>query len=360
MVDVNTTVFNKQLEELESLADATGLYDDQQEDDEEEVQAEPSMEWRRALIEESYSRVKRAKSRPVDPNRTYEIGTLLFEPAEGKFGRVKRSVPGYLCIAFLRGGEREYGRRPDVEAYLRDHHRGKTAAELAVQLGLTESEVQGHLNRLGLVRHDAIPQMDGAEPHAEDKKDKPAAPRASRKPKDLIPGMTEDDPGDDARKARRSAAAAPAEDLPPLPPSKGKADSKAASASTKAPASGKTAAPAPAASKTAAPPAKGQTKAPPAAAAATTKAPPAKGKSTAPPPAPAAKGKTTPPVAAAADNRSKLPGKPGAAMTAEEANAYIKKHFQSMSNKVLADKTGLSEHTIRRKLGEWKLRRDKE
>lgn len=333
MVDVNTTVFNKQLEELESLADATGLYEDQQDDDEEEVAAEPSMEWRRALIEESYTRVKRAKSRPVDPNRTYEIGTLLFEPAEGKFGRVKRSVPGYLCIAFIRGGEREYGRRPDVESYLRDHHRGKTAAELAVQLGLTESEVQGHLNRLGLVRHDAIPQLDGstdvAASERADRADKARATRAARK--DLIPGVSEEDTRTDDRKLRTKAP----EELPPLPASKGKPEHKTPALGSKLPA--------PSATKSVAP--KAATKPPPVA---------AKGK-TAPPP-PATKAKSTPPPV---EKGRPAGAKPGV-MAAEDANAYIRKHFQAMSNKILAEKTGLSEHTIRRKLGEWKLRRERD
>lgn len=40
-----------------------------------------------------------------------------------------------------------------------------------------------------------------------------------------------------------------------------------------------------------------------------------------------------------------------------DPNGYIKQHFRLMSNKELASVTGLSEHTIRRKLGEWGLKR---
>ena len=40
-----------------------------------------------------------------------------------------------------------------------------------------------------------------------------------------------------------------------------------------------------------------------------------------------------------------------------DPNSYIKQHFRLMSNKELAGVTGLSEHTIRRKLGEWGLKR---
>ncbi|MBI5496630.1 MAG: hypothetical protein HY904_16540 [Deltaproteobacteria bacterium] len=345
MVDVNTTVFNKQLEELESLADSTGLYDEAQDDDEEEVQAEPSMEWRRATLEESYSRVKRAKGRPVDPNKVYEIGTLLFEPAEGKFGRVKRSVPGYLCIQFVRGGEREYGRRPDVEAYLRENHRGKTAAELATQLGLTETEVQGHLNRLGLVRHDAIPGLENPAGVDEDRKDKSKG-KAAAKPKDAIPTL----PDESAKKGNKSRVPSPADDGTrpldgPLPP-RGK-DLKSV-----LPQKGKTLPPSKAPSK--APP--GKTQVPHKATGKST--PPPKGK-TQPPPPP--RGKSVLPQKAP----TILPGKASAksttprkgAMSVEDANTFIQKHYATMSNKDMEKATGLSHNTIRRKLAEWGLKR---
>jgi DNA-binding CsgD family transcriptional regulator len=338
VVDVNTTVFNKQLEELESLADSTGLYDDQQDDDEEEVQAEPSMEWRRAALEEGYSRVKRAKGRPVDPNKVYEIGTLLFEPAEGKFGRVKRSVPGYLCIHFLRGGEREYGRRPDVEQYLRENHRGKSAAELATQLGLTETEVQGHLNRLGLVRVDSIPGMENPN---EDHKDKSHKKPTTKAGKDVIPGMEEDFGGRKSSTPKsaggKSKLPAPADALGSLPP-RGK-DIKS---SIPQKAGGKTQVPA------------GKSAVPQKAASGKTLVPAAKGK-TVPPPS-----KTQVPHKAAGKSALPAPAKGKGPMAPDEANTYIKKHFQQQSNKDLADKTGLSEHTIRRKLGEWGLRRAKD
>lgn len=40
-----------------------------------------------------------------------------------------------------------------------------------------------------------------------------------------------------------------------------------------------------------------------------------------------------------------------------DPNGYIQQNFLLMSNKELATATGLSEHTIRRKLGEWNLKR---
>ncbi|MEM7402715.1 MAG: hypothetical protein AAF310_01670 [Myxococcota bacterium] len=41
----------------------------------------------------------------------------------------------------------------------------------------------------------------------------------------------------------------------------------------------------------------------------------------------------------------------------QQRDAYIRAHYLKMGNKELARHTGLSEHTIRRKLGEWSLRR---
>lgn len=53
-----------------------------------------------------------------------------------------------------------------------------------------------------------------------------------------------------------------------------------------------------------------------------------------------------------AGKKSKDPG-------IDDVNAYIKENFTSMSNREMARHVGLSEHTIRRKLGEWGLKRAK-
>ncbi len=44
----------------------------------------------------------------------------------------------------------------------------------------------------------------------------------------------------------------------------------------------------------------------------------------------------------------------------DDPNGYIKANYGTMSNRELARVTGLSEHTIRRKLGEWSLKRKKD
>ena len=62
---------------------------------------------------------------------------------------------------------------------------------------------------------------------------------------------------------------------------------------------------------------------------------------------------TSPPAAAKAGNGKGV-------NPIDDPNGYIKAHFSEMSNRELARLTGLSEHTIRRKLGEWGLKRKRE
>lgn len=53
--------------------------------------------------------------------------------------------------------------------------------------------------------------------------------------------------------------------------------------------------------------------------------------------------------------------KPAAVKAADvgDVNAFIRANYKTLSNRELARRIGLSEHTIRRKLGEWGLKRDK-
>ena len=115
-------IFNsKQLEELENIHDSTGAFEE--EGDEEggfDEVGEAAMDWRRGLIEEAAENIKRAKGRPVESQLTYPIGSMLFEREARRFARVQRSVPGYLKIVYLSGGDREFGTL-DVVGYLRDY-----------------------------------------------------------------------------------------------------------------------------------------------------------------------------------------------------------------------------------------------
>jgi hypothetical protein len=256
------TFNSKQLEELENIHDSTGAFEEDSEDKDEDV-GDGAMEWRRNLLEEAAEAVKRAKTRPVDAEMTYEIGSLLFDRESGRFGRVNRSVPGYLRILYLTGGDREYGLL-DVEKFLGEFAANKKLSELALQLGMSESDVDGHLDNLGL---SALEEED-----AEETPDAKADGAADKAPK--------------AAKAKGEKKAA----------GKKKAAKKEAKAAK------------PKRAKKAPPPIK-------------------KG------------GKKANPI--------------------DDPNTFIQQNFQEMSNRELARHTGLSEHTIRRKLGEWGLKRAK-
>jgi hypothetical protein len=64
---------------------------------------------------------------------------------------------------------------------------------------------------------------------------------------------------------------------------------------------------------------------------------------------------------AKAKDAAPVVSKPTAAKTADvgDVNTFIRNNYKTLSNRELARRIGLSEHTIRRKLGEWGLKRDK-
>lgn len=266
------------------------------------------MDWRRGLIEEAAENIKRAKSRSLEAHLQYPVGSMLFDRDVRRFARVQRSVPGYLKIVYLSGEDREMGTL-DVIGYLRDYGADKRLSELSEQLGLPDTDVALELDRLGITPQ---PEPVEEQPPAEAAPEAAAAsvpafvkPRAAR--------AVVADEEDDAEEGGQEAAV-PAVAAAPLP--KGAKGAKA---------------PPPKAAPTAA----ARAPAPKAAAAAAraAKAAPAKG-------AAPAGGKGANPI--------------------DDPNGYIKAHFNEMSNRELARLTGLSEHTIRRKLGEWGLKRKKD
>ncbi len=118
-------IFNsKQLDELEQKHDGSGGLEDSEQDKGEEG-ADAAMEWRVQLIEEGAENVKRAKARPVDESFQYDIDALLFDRESRRFGRVQVSVPGYLRIGYLTGGELPQGCRRDQAS---ERHRATARA----------------------------------------------------------------------------------------------------------------------------------------------------------------------------------------------------------------------------------------
>jgi hypothetical protein len=343
-------VFNsKQLEELENIHDSTGAFEE--EGDEEgftEEGGEAAMDWRRALIEEASENIKRSRARPVEPHLTYPINSMLFDREARRFARVQRSVPGYLKIVYLSGGDREYGSL-DVTMYLREHGASRRLSELSEQLGMNEIDVANELERLGIVPLDeeevvedeAVVVVEGptvfakakraafAEPDAEDDVDdvddeleeEEEEEEAEEDAGEDVDDEIDDDDDDDVPVLARGKAP-----VKPVPTSRPTAKMPAKPVPTRPvarpipkPTAVASKSPAKPVSKAAAPPVKGAVK-----------------------PVP---GKTAP---------------GGKADPIGDPNAYIKANFGELSNRELAKVTGLSEHTIRRKLGEWGLKRKKE
>jgi hypothetical protein len=186
-----TSLFTRHLEELEELQSGASSFEETPTYQEDEVTGEPSMEWRRQLLEEAQTRVKQAKARMLDPSKVYEKGTLLFDPKVGKFGRVKQSVHGYLLVEFVRGGERDYGKGTgrgamtpvrlvpakakkggakakapkkkgeaparraggeEVNSYIKQNFKSMSNRELARRTGLSEHTIRRKLGEWGLKR----------------------------------------------------------------------------------------------------------------------------------------------------------------------------------------------------------------
>ncbi len=144
-------IFNsKQLEELENIHDSTGAFEEEADDEGgfDDV-GEAAMDWRRGIIEEAAESVKRAKTRPVESSIQYPVHSLLFDREARRFGRVQKSVPGYLKIVYLSGGDREYGTL-DVNAYLREYGAQKRVSEMSEQLGMADVDVAVELERMGI------------------------------------------------------------------------------------------------------------------------------------------------------------------------------------------------------------------
>lgn len=360
-------IFNsKQLEEIENINDASGIFEDADDEAAGDEVGEAAMEWRRQLIEEAVESVKRAKTRPVDASITYEVHSLLFDRETRRFARVQRSVPGYLKIGYLNGGDREFGLL-DVEGYLREYGAQKRLSELSLQLGLPDDDVSVRLDELGIQPLEELvveeaPVVEAAPPPPPPPRPEPRAMSArmrevlrddkeekeDEEDEEVVEASDEgdgdseaddeeievsgEDDDEDAPRGKKSAK-----------PAKGMAPPKGAK--------GKAAAPSKAGPpQKSAPPAKA---APPQKAAAASKA---QAPSKAPAPSKAAK---APPPAEKTAPKGKAAGGKGSINPIDDPNGYIRENFQELSNREMARITGLSEHTIRRKLGEWGLKRKK-
>lgn len=304
-------VFNsKKIKEIEHLHDREDFEERGRKQDSEQEQGD-SLSWRRALVEEAVGNVKRATARPVDPNIAYEKGSMLYDREARKYARVVRSIPGGLAVEYVAGGNKEWGNF-DVDTFLTEYAASRKLTEIVAALELDEKAVLKHLKRLKLSTAD----MDAQEAvQSGQSAQTTAAQAAPSRPSPAVEEM-----------ARMLAEAALAEDGLVASQTEANEDPVELNADVSAESQ---AAP----SESNVEPAEAKTKAKP------------KPKKTKPAAESKPKGDTE-----ASASSPELNSK-------EEVNQYIQEHYLKMSNKELAGITGLSPHTIRRKLGEWGLKR---
>jgi hypothetical protein len=364
-------IFNsKQLEEIENINDASGIFEDADDEAAGDEVGEAAMEWRRQLIEEAVENVKRAKTRPVDASITYEVHSLLFDRETRRFARVQRSVPGYLKIGYLNGGDREFGLL-DVEGYLKEFGAQKRLSELSLQLGLPDDDVSLRLDELGIQPLEELVEeepVEAAPPPPPPRAPEPKIPPAKLREALRIEVEEEvDDEEDEGEEETEEVAEI--DDVDDVDDVDDIGDDEAGDSDAPI-ARGKKAPPQKAAKGNAAP----MKAAPPTKATATKGAPakavPAKASTTKAEKSVVAAKSTRPtkvesPKAASSPSTDKGAAKPkstsskGGINPIDDPNGYIKENYQEFSNREMARITGLSEHTIRRKLGEWGLKRKK-
>lgn len=301
---------SKQLEELESIHDsATDFQEDSGDSDTDnsvDDSADSALAWRRGMLEKAAANVKKALGSAIDPQNVYNSGALLYDRKASKFGRVVESEAFRLKLAYLSGkvvdikqNQLKEPPRPEITLAPTEKTKDKSQKTKKTKLKAATSAV-------ATVKTATIIEA----------KSQKVAPKAEVKTEIKIAAPTKKTlPVKTIKKAILKSKKPAQKVVKPKPAPATRLEKtsrvKATNNKNKRPTS------------------------------ATTKRPVAT----------KLKKKTTKQKAAAFisyDNISDPIADP---------NSYIKQHFHLMSNKELAAVTGLSEHTIRRKLGEWGLKR---
>ena len=288
----------KQFEDFDDFADFEDKLDPTLDPDAGLSRTNSSLGWRRIIIERAATNVRKAMETKSDLKTAHKLGSLIFDEEGNKFGRVVESRPGFLNVALLGGGKLV---KQDLNSldYIRKNRQKLTLPQMAQELFLSEVEVIALLNQIELES-----EKLRAKPLA-----KPAVIAAPSTKKNTVV-VKSSKKAIKAHKKPQVKAYLPSEISKKAPAkNNNKATIKIAAKSTK--------------------PSRVKSKKPGASTALKTK-----------------------PV-----TYSKLLPKGISTDPVVDPNCYIKQNFLLMSNKELAGATGLSEHTVRRKLGEWGLKR---
>ncbi len=308
---------SKQLEELESIHDSVVEFEEDAattDNDNFDEGAESTLAWRRSMIEKAAANVKKAHKKAIDPQAPYTLGALLFDRATKRFARVESSAPGSLQVIYLSGGANSIRQNQNhlaFEEISEGHSAAPTAKSKSKAAAKKKAPAKTKLKNQETLKKETIEIRD-----MKAVKSLIADQASAAKKKPVLAQKVEAKP---TAKPTQKPAAKPATKATLKTVTKTKAPQKIVKPALKK----------------------------------TGKATPDKKKPLVKSHKPAAKpAKKTVKQKAASHTQHLAISDPVA-----DPNGYIKQYFRLMSNKELAIVTGLSEHTIRRKLGEWGLKR---
>ena len=288
----------KQFEDFDDFADFEDKLDPTLDPDASLSRSNNSLGWRRIIIERAASNVRKAMETKSDLKTSHKLGSLFFDEEGNKFGRVVESRPGFLNVALLGGGKLV---KQDLNCldYIRKNRQKLTLPQMAQELFLSEVEVISLLNQI---------ELESEKLHAKPAKPAPAIITPSPKKSPVV-----------VKSNKKAVKNTKKPNVKAYLPSE---------LNKKAPAKNNNKATIKIAAKSAKP---------------SSRVKPKKSGATA---------SKIKPI-----TYSKLLPKGVSTDPVVDPNCYIKQNFLLMSNKELAGATGLSEHTVRRKLGEWGLKR---
>jgi hypothetical protein len=317
-----TVILNsKQLEELENIQDSSGEFEEEAGESEGYVEGvENALAWRRGMIERAVASIRKLVRKPLDSMEGLTPGALVYLKESKRFVRVLQNQDGHNELGFV--GPTPVAAKPGkpMKAVKPVKEAKPVKVEKPIKVEKPVKVVAKPVKEVKPVKQaekKAVP-VKAEKPLKETKK-----PIKAAKPTKAVRPV----------KAKAKAKAKPEPKVKPKAKAKPVSTPKVAKKSPKKAVK--------VTKKAVAKPAKKSSK------------PVLKSK-----PKSAPKKKVLPKKPAS--KKGSLAGKKPAsrkAATGSDPNSYIRSNFRLMSNKEMSKVTGLSEHTIRRKLGEWGLKR---
>lgn len=125
---------SRKWEELDAFnAEDESAFGDQADDSESFGEHGASAAGRRGMIETALNRVREVARSPLEPNRRYTVGALVFDGETSRFGRIKKSSAGSVVIEFLSGGSKEISAQAkNVKSTEKAQSQPKPKAEISV------------------------------------------------------------------------------------------------------------------------------------------------------------------------------------------------------------------------------------